>query len=532
MKLKRITIAVIVFLLPFIIRGVWFYRGIYFPNTNIDTPDFEEFSVIQPPLSTMPAIPVNSYGARIRILFDQAHNNKYTSAEIESLRNLLLQQDAEILELDIKNDLTEMLNKVDAFVIITPADFYSIENIESIENFIQRGGRLLVIADPTRSYSEYDTEREKSVILVNEILEPFQITFRNDYAYNLVDNEGNYRNIFVIPETINDITKNISQLVFYAAHSIDSGPKILFRGSENTHSSLDDRADIVPVAAFDNSGKVLVIGDMTFLTTPYYQVADNHQLIVNISKFLLSGIRPRTLADFPYLFLNPVSIRLTEGVSLEKGLLEMISDFKKRMELDDIQVVLLDDKQEGFDQIILGIYPPGEQVKEFIKSFNIDFNNEPEERTLTPEISGEVLSDSSMMTENTVDEKYFYIPGFGSISSKGFGYFLFNPDKDNTNLVLLADSQENTVKLLNLLVKGNLDVCLSSDNIAVCPQDVVYYSTSEVNETVSMPDELSEEGLIEEPVVTSTPIPPLGTPSATETLSPSETPAPNETPVG
>ncbi|HUV15692.1 MAG TPA: DUF4350 domain-containing protein [Pelolinea sp.] len=517
MKNKRLFLALVFFLLPFFFRGLWFYRGFYFPGNKINSPDFKEITVIQPPLSTLPAVPVQASYSGIKVLFDLAHTNKFTFTEIEALRNLLLQQGAEILELEIKNDLTDLLNKADAFVVITPVDSYSIKDLEAVENFVQRGGRLLVIADPTRSYSEYDTEREKSVILANEILEPFKISFRNDYVYNLVENEGNYRNIFIFPDSRNSVTRNISQLVFYASHSLETQSEVLFTGNENTLSSLDDKGNALPVAAMDESGNVLVIGDMTFLTTPYNQVADNYQLVLNISDFLLKKSRTRTLADFPNLFTRPISIRLTEGINLDKELLAVISDMKEKFNSDDLPVVILEKEEEGFDQIILGTFPPNDQLRIYTDFFGINFNDGKFNPTPSPTAEDEIELEEPLPDATKLDDSFFLFPEFGKIPSEGFGFLLLYQEENRTNLVILSDSLENVVQLLNLLIKGSLEICLATDSIAICQQDAVYLPYIPEEEILA---EIAEESM-EEMEFTQTPNLPTLTPEPSETSTPS-----------
>jgi len=399
-----------------------------------------------------------------------------------------------------------MLTKVDAFVVIAPTDPYSTEDIEKIESFVERGGRLLVIADPTRSYSEYDTEREKSVLLTNKILEPFQLSFRNDYAYNLVRYEGNYRNIFAIPESSNALTKNISSLVFYASHSIYSKGNILVTGIENTVSSLDDQGTNLPLAGLDESGNVLILGDVTFITAPYNQVADNYQLVNNISNFLISGSRQKTLADFPNLFNQPVSMRFTTGISLDKDLLNSISDLKIFLEKNDKSLVIMDSEESGFDQIFMGIFPPDNMLKEITDKFGIKFDESEIEPSATPIISVTPLPDKVDIAI-AQEENTFYVPNFGQIPSEGFGFILLEIEKDHINLVILADSQENATKLLNRLTSGSLDGCLYTSDVAVCEQDSIIIPTITPSEIVL---ELGTEyPSLEEPSLT--PIPTLTT---------------------
>jgi hypothetical protein len=513
MNIKRLAIAMGVFMLPLLLRTMWFYRGFYIPSSGDNSPDFSEFSVIQPPLSTAPAFSAVNSASGKRILFDLAHRNTFTLGEIGTLRNELLQQGADILELYPKDDLEDSLKKADAFVIITPTDFFSPADLEAVENFIDRGGRLLVIADPTRSFSEYDNEREESVILANEILETFRISFRNDYVYSLSNNEGNYRNVFIKPTVSHPLTNGVSQLVFYAAHSLTTLNEVILSAEESVLSSLDDQGTQLPVAALDQSGNVLVIGDLTFMSTPYNQVADNHRLIINISKFLLTGERDRTLADFPDLFRQPVAIRLSEGISLDEDLIAVIADLKQNLAFDDLPLMILDTEEAGIDQIYIGTYPPNEDLRVFTDTFGIVFGISQPMPTQTP-VPEATSEPESNISADVLSNRSFFIPGFGEIPSEGFGFLLLEQKGGQTNLIILADSQENATNLLHLLVTGNLDICLVNDQIAVCQQDAVSSQLFEEESAPEIPDELIEE--------MDTPVPTTTTPDD----SPTETPSP------
>ena len=472
MKLQRILLAALFLLLPITMRGLWYYHGIYFGNRQAKSPAYSELFVKQPVLSTPIPKSVSTTTSNPIIVFDQAHNNKFTLGEIELLRMDLIWQGAEIQSLEKKNSLGDLLTKADAFIVIAPTDSYSSEDIEKLESFVERGGRLLVIADPTRSYSEYDTEREKSVLLTNEILKPFKLSFRNDYAYNLVNYEGNYRNIFAVPESKNILTKNISNLVFYASHSIISKDNILITGTENTVSSLDDQGTKLSLAGLDNSGNVLIIGDMTFMTTPYNQVADNNQLVANISDFLTSGSRQKTLSDFPNLFNQNVSMRFTSGITLDKDLLKTLSGLKNFLERNDKSLVILDSEEPGFDQIFLGIYPPDKMLKEITDKFGINFDQKESEPTVIPTTLGTLVPEKTESSK-TLKRNLFLVPNFGQVPSEGFGFILFENTNGHTNLTILADSQENATNLLGRLAGGSLDGCLFTSSVAVCEQTSV-----------------------------------------------------------
>ena len=530
MKIKRLLLAVLFFSLPLIIRTLWFYRGFSFIGTDVQSPAYESFTITQPTLSTPAAANFQDDPEQAAvILFDQAHRNKYTFAEIETLRNSLIWKGAETISLDVKTDLIGLLKKSDAFVIITPTEFYSDEDIEAIEEFVNRGGRLLVITDPTRSFAEYDTEREKSVILTNEIIAPFQISFRNDYIYNLEENEGNFRNVFVYPSGHSPLEKNISELVFYAAHSLETRSQIVFTGDDKTLSSLDDQGFKLPVASLDTSGNVLVIGDMTFMTTPYDMVLDNTQLILNIADFLVKGQRTKTLDDFPNVFSQDIGIQFFNDLSLDEEILSTIAKIKNSFARDDLSLVILEEPQRGFDMILLGLYPPEGDIREITDELGIVFETQNDGVDLNPEITpttvnNEEISEQINDGENFQPENgfaldsegYYKVPGFGNVPISGFGYILLDRRSDHVNLIFLADSQKNVQNLLSLLVSGTLNACLTTQNIAVCEQDAIL--TQQPTPQDSQLEPLLEEIQGEE-FLTPT-VEPTGTPVPTDVLTP------------
>ena len=64
------------------------------------------------------------------------------------------------------------------------------------------------------------------------------------------------------------------------------------------------------------------------------------------------------------------------------------------------------------------------------------------------------------------------VPEFGEIPSKGFGFVMIEKEAESTRLILIADSQENSVNLLRLLVAKNLEGCLVGRLSAVCDLDI------------------------------------------------------------
>jgi hypothetical protein len=294
MKKQFILFTLICLALPILLRGLWFYQGFYLRFPSVQAPDYGNFAAPQPILSTQPFVAAKSANQRITVLFDLAHTNRFGLAEIDALTNTLLLMGTSIQSDKDGKDLQGKLQNVDAYIVIAPTLAFSKENIQSIKEFISRGGRLLIVADPTRTYQNYYFDMEDSVLIANQILEPYGIAYQTDYVYSITHNEGNFRNIFTIPLAENALTNKITQMVFYGSHSITGNRVSLLKGDDTTLSSGTDKGGELTVAATSKDGNILILGDMGFIVTPYNQVADNYQFILNIAEFLAGTARPRS----------------------------------------------------------------------------------------------------------------------------------------------------------------------------------------------------------------------------------------------
>ncbi len=99
MKRKTIFIIIGIFLLPIVLRTVWYYRGIYRPSKDLQVPDFVGLSILEPELSTPFVSEQIQTNGHTTVVFDQAHSNQYLISEIEAMVNDLLWQDTEVVTL-------------------------------------------------------------------------------------------------------------------------------------------------------------------------------------------------------------------------------------------------------------------------------------------------------------------------------------------------------------------------------------------------------------------------------------------------
>ncbi len=292
---KRIAIVIIAMLVGFLGRGFFYQSGFYSPPPA-GMPSYEHI-VVPEASSTEFLDKVSEEGEGI-ILLDLAHNNAFDIEELNVLTSRLISRGLTIEflteESELKKELLGEEEKLeeepadeeddqeeepliaDVFIIVCPQEEFSKEAKETVDEFVNNGGKLLLIADPTRSGE------------MNRISLKFGLVFEADYLYNMKENDANYRNIFVAEFEENEITKDLKRIALYTAGSITSAEGSIAFVDENTFSSvIETRKKLSPVALVQES-KVLAIYDLTFMTEPYNGILDNNQLISNIADWLAS----------------------------------------------------------------------------------------------------------------------------------------------------------------------------------------------------------------------------------------------------
>jgi hypothetical protein len=83
------------------------------------------------------------------VLLDRAHQNDFNLSEIAYLDSRLSARGFEMVPFT-GGDLEGALRPVNAYVIITPLSTFSREEVRIVTDFVARGGRLLMVGDPTR----------------------------------------------------------------------------------------------------------------------------------------------------------------------------------------------------------------------------------------------------------------------------------------------------------------------------------------------------------------------------------------------
>lgn len=265
--MKKIRFAVLVIAIIFMAQLLFFYRGVYYPQP-VTTPDFLSVNVnLSVPFGTPDSYTAGSG----TVLIDVSHKTNFNAGELNLLLSRIIARGYRIEYFKDSSNLTKNLSGSTSFVVISPASSFSTADVKSVKRFVEGGGRLLMLSDPIK-------ESE-----INSLASEFGILFWNDYLYNMKENDGNFRYIYLTDFTENNITKGLRRIVFYTSGSV-FGNGIIFTDND-TYSSSRGEKGRYSVAVIAEDSRVLAIGDVTFLSEPY-NVMDNNRLIYNLADFL------------------------------------------------------------------------------------------------------------------------------------------------------------------------------------------------------------------------------------------------------
>jgi hypothetical protein len=463
------------------------------------------------------------------ILLDEAHRNSFTLEEVSYVDSLLAARGYEMLPFT-GGDLAAALRPVNAFLVMTPLDHFNMGEIQAVSNFVQRGGHLMLVGDPTRFNLVFDEEDpatldfslETDEIPLNSLANEFDIAFTGDYLYNTTENEGNFRNIIlkVAGSSESKLLAGMQRLVFYGSHSLQVGPggDSLLTTDRNTWSSATDRAGDLIVAATSHEGRVLALGDIHFLIEPYYTVNDNSQFIARIADFLVAPAgREFVLADFPYFYDGPIDLVYAGNPDLGPDAFDEIIALQEAFRQVDQTISLAAMPDPDHATLYLGLYNQAEDLIEILASSGISLTIDPPILTeaeiaaaadeIVEEESTAVAAEPDTATTEAQGRESIQIvqSALGKVQMSGTALILLDEDEGQSRVVVLAASNEglgNTVsRLLDLIpidAEYTLADCLLQANLAFCPSNVADETVEAALETGGISEPPAEEEAPEE----------------------------------
>jgi len=536
--LLSLVVMLVLFVVPTVIRRGYYYDG-EFAAREIPRPRLETIAV------SAPEMPVfedrfDPTAAGV-ILLDVAHENRFDVSELGVLQARLSARGQRLELLESAWDLPDKLRYAKALVAISPGESYTPGEIQQLEDFVEKGGRLLLITDPTRFGLRFDDYGyvlglDSDVMYINELAARFGLIFQSDYLYNTVEHEGNYRNIKLTQFAPGELAAGVEQLVFYATHSIRSDQAALVAASGETRSSSSERIEELAVAVLAADGAVLALGDMTFMTEPQNAVYDNDPFIANIADWLGGAGRRYGLTDFPFFFAGQVDLVYIDAPLLDTDFLVGSTALQAYFAGVGKELTVRDREDPTRDTLFLGVYQHTHDVRDYLATAGVTLTVvTPAAATPVPTATlGATVTGTHEPTLTTTVEltgvvslsptvhSRVEITTMGQIVVSGTALLALQSDGQRHVLTVLAYTETGLDDIVERLTWSGLNECLVWEatvapdiTLALCP-------TGEVEEGEGVG---GWQDATPQPPPTATPMPDLlPTPVPTGT-QPIETPA-------
>ena len=421
--LNRFSIVLIlpaVALAFFVGAYFYFYQGAYEPSPSGQL----QTQHITPPVSAFTNLESSSPVQEGTLLVDMGHSNNFSRDEISSFLNEITRRGYSLEFLEVSEDgrsLAEQLRLVDSFLVVQPSRPFNAEEVALVNQFvIEKGGKMLLIADPTRNHR------------MNSLSKEFGITFRPDYLHNSVEYDLNFQNIYVDDFKPDKLTDGLGRIALYAAGSLETSNGGLAIADGNTQSTFVERVEPLYPMARSEQGGVVAMTDLTFLIPPQSTIVNNPRLISNLADFLTSSERSFDLADFPYFFDETTEIILGRPSLLDAGvgMTSVLSGFQVASEIRNVP-------DPTSDLVYLGLYDDAPSVAQYLQLAGVEVGDE------------------------------LRTPSTPAIARDGSAVAVLYQDEQRDVLVILGDTPDDVERVLRQLENGSFRQGLVGDSVGV-----------------------------------------------------------------
>ena len=410
---------------------LFFYPGRYDPPASVDIP----FQQITSP-GVAPGVAVDSDTVQVRrglMLVDALHVNSFEEEEVVTLKSWVANRgyDVEVVggfaPVEVETRLTlleDKLRRADSFLVVLPRVGYSEAEVNLVERFVEKGGKLPLISDPTRPSR------------INILAKRFGVEFQPDYLFNTLEYDLNFRHIFVRDFQPAPLTSGLDTIALYIAGSVRSSGHGLAFTDVNTRSSLVEAAEDFYPIAWGESQNVLAIGDFTFMIPPYNSLVDNGKFLSNLADYLTDSRREFDLEDFPHFYVG----RPDDSVDILLGqpsLWSVGTDMRNGLSAYGLSSEVRGLEDVSRDAAFLGLYEDALRVGQYLQAVGVRVD--------------EVLS----------------TPFAEDLNTKGTAIVILHKDQDRHVLVVLADTPDGLAEAVGSLFSGEFRKDLISNSVGL-----------------------------------------------------------------
>ncbi|MEM2740110.1 MAG: S49 family peptidase [Candidatus Bathyarchaeia archaeon] len=239
------------------------------------------------------AVRSNTTDSNGGVIVDLSHGNTVSWIDLDVLSGKLVERGASTAFVRNWKDIEGKIYNASALIVAAPTISYNDREVKIIEDYIEKGGILILFFDPSVEYVVIPD----LAYPMNTLASRFNVYFAGGYLYNQVKNFGFYRNIYAYVSGKTDdnpLTMNVTKIALFTATHIYSSGTILAYTSNDTYSSMAEKPERYAVAVYlrKGNGTIIAFGDLSFLQEPYCYIADNLKLIENLAFIIANNTPP------------------------------------------------------------------------------------------------------------------------------------------------------------------------------------------------------------------------------------------------
>jgi len=234
------------------------------------------------------------------VVIDDAHGNGFDEIQVRPLVNALTENGHEVRFYQPERGpsgeaLNASLRDADAFVSLAPDSRFSSSEADSVEAFLDAGGRVLAAGEPEGASLGTSilgigmaTGSGATTAEFAPALSPHGLTVGSGYLYDMTENANNHANVYATPSADSDLTAGVGEVVVHEATPVTGGDVLLRTPASSELSTTRDASEYGVLA---RSGNLAVLGDASILDPDWVAVADNEVLVGNLADYLVTGDR-------------------------------------------------------------------------------------------------------------------------------------------------------------------------------------------------------------------------------------------------
>ncbi|MDW8003565.1 MAG: S49 family peptidase [Thermofilaceae archaeon] len=227
-----------------------------------------------------------------RAIVDLSHGNRASWWTLDALLSELSKRNVTIGFMASWASVVKSLDNATCLIVALPSKPYSEDEVNRIEDFVRKGGVLLLIFDPSYEYLGAEGISNYVVTPINSISSRFGLSYAYGFLYREEGYYGIYRNIPVERFLDDELFKGVERLVFFTAAHIRSSHGVAWTSNSTFSSAAEKRGEYIVVSRVKwENGTVIALGDTTIFSEPYSQVEDNYVFISNLANLIANATK-------------------------------------------------------------------------------------------------------------------------------------------------------------------------------------------------------------------------------------------------